>query len=157
MANVVTWRSAIAATLGAVVAFFAPRPAAREVSQPPNQFSRAGKDMALVQTLGKAQKTIYVRSQLIELTPVVDALIEAQKRGIQTRIDLPLSAAQSKSGTSNTQRLMSAGATVQLSSDPETSFEGTYVVIDEESFFYAASPLSFSPPGAPRSYVIGKR
>lgn len=152
------WRYLAAALLGAGLAFLVLEIRARsQAPAPADQFSRSGKDLVLLRTLRLARKTIYLRSQTFELTPAVDLLVAAQQDGIHVEIDLPLAVSQHPEGAANAQRLMNAGATIQFSSDPDSSFEGTYALVDNKIFFYAASPLSFSPPGSTRSYVVGSR
>jgi phosphatidylserine/phosphatidylglycerophosphate/cardiolipin synthase-like enzyme len=120
-------------------------------------FSRTGRDRALVVLLHEAKKTIFIRTEALDVLAVGNELGLAQQRGVQVRIEMPLSDAQtSRENQVIGQHLLDLGSIVSWSSEPISSFEGTYVLVDDSKFLYSASSIRLAVPGAPRSYVVGQ-
>lgn len=142
-----------AAALGLV----APRVLASKspVAPPAVAFSQEGRDAALIGLMHDAKRTLYLRTADLTMVPLVNELGQLQQGGVQVTVDLPLSVGQDKRGAALCDYLMKTGAVVQFGASSSFSYEGTYALADGSRFLYSASPLSYAPPGAPRSFVRG--
>ena len=117
--------------------------------------SHAGRDQALIQLLQGARKSVYLRTESLELVPAGNELAQAVQRRAVVSVDLPLDAGLSPGASRLPRVLMDLGAIVTFRSDPSGNYRGTYVVVDGTHFLYSAAPLGLSPPGAFVSYVAG--
>lgn len=117
--------------------------------------SLSGRDQALVVLLRQAKKSVYLRTESLELIPAGNELAQARQRQILVTVDLPLQAGMAGMGSQLTRILMELGAIVTFRSDAALSYSGTYLEVDGESFLYSAHPLVQAPQGSRVSYVIG--
>lgn len=125
--------------------------------QPRGQFSRAGRDAALVEMLQSAKRTIYIRTQRFNLVPIGNELAQAQQNHVQVRLEMPASEASDKTASELADILMGLGCVVELASETQAAYEGTYVLVDDRTWLYSASPLVYTAPGTPRSFTKGAR
>lgn len=127
--------------------------------RPQAVLSQSGRDMALVQAIRDAKKSIFVRTKELSLVPMANELLQAQQNGVAVRLELPPPPRSLNEGKI-VELLAIAGAIFQCGPGPIDSFEGTLVVIDQnapsEQWFYSASPLTYVVPGTARSFVQGK-
>lgn len=118
-------------------------------------YSQSGRDAALMALIKSANKTVYVRSASLDCAPIANELLQKQQNGVAVHLELPLR------GSTNTEVVINAlaqkGGTFELSGEPVLAYEGTYVLVDGHEWLYSAAPLSYGAPGAPRSYVRGRK
>jgi len=128
-------------------------------AKPQTVLSQSGRDMALVQAIRDAKKSIFVRTQGFALVPVANELLQAQQRGVAVRLELPPPPRDISEGRL-VEILADHGAIFQFGPGPIQSFEGTLVVIDDhetsQQWLYSAAPLTYVVPGTARSYVRGQ-
>lgn len=119
----------------------------------PPVYSRAGRDKALLNLIEGAERTIYIRTERLNLVAVTNALlqrIQDKQRRVTVRVELPMGYS---SDLRLVQVLLDTGATVELSSEPGPAYQGTYLLVDGHRFLYSAAALDLAPPGTPRAYV----
>lgn len=132
-------------------------PEASAAPEPQGQFSRAGRDAALVEMLRGARRTIYVRTQQFNLVPIGNELAQAQQNHVQVRLEMPASEVHEKTAAELADILVGLGCVVEMATESHAAYEGTYVLVDDRTWLYSASPLVYTAPGNPRSYSKGTR
>jgi hypothetical protein len=142
----------VATLLGGIASWQAARPQAAPAAL---VVSHAGRDQALIHLLQGARKSVYLRTEGLELVPAGNELAQAVQRNAAVKLELPLNAGLSPEGSQLPRMLMEVGAVVTFRSDQACNYRGTYLEIDGERFLYSASPLIVNSPGALVSYVAG--
>lgn len=117
--------------------------------------SHAGRDQELIRLLKGAQRSVYLRTECLNLVPAGNELLQAIHRKVAVKVDLPLRSGFFGETSRLPQLLIGLGAVVTFRSDPASNDQGTYLVIDGRRFLYSATPLTLSAPGSQVSYVTG--
>lgn len=134
--------------------------AATEKPEPAAMYSQTGRDRAFADGVKKAKKSIYLRTTSISCVPFANELAQAAQRGVGVHIEMPMApmqASQSSIDLKLVEVLATVGAWIEIGSKPVASYEGSYLLVDDQVFFYSAGPMAYSEPGVPHSYVRGKK
>lgn len=123
------------------------------VEAPRATFTRSGRDLAFIQAIQGAHESIYLRTSDLELIPFANELMQKAQTKVSVRVELPLSIGPRSQELVN--YLMKASAVVEIGSDPWTSYQGAYMKVDGNEFYYSAAPIVYSPQ-VPVAFVHGR-
>jgi hypothetical protein len=119
-------------------------------------YSQSGRDAAVIELIRSAKKSILVRTSALECVPIANELGQESQKKIAVHIEMPLNGSRTSEQLINI-LVCQCGATMELSSLPNSAYEGTYVLVDGREMLYSASPLTYAAPGEPRSFVRGTK
>jgi hypothetical protein len=113
-----------------------------------------GRDAAIIEAIGRAKKSVLIRTERFELCEIATELVNL--KGVSVTVEIPQEAAMRAREDAMRATTAQLGISWKVGEEPTEAYRGTLIVIDDDEVISSASGLSYAPPLSKRPYVTGK-